>query len=227
MSLNTPNRDRWSQHHYLFVHQVLLNLSRRLGSGIFAHLRSAPARELTSKLKELLRSADALVQDNSVRPFEAEDIKVSHHLFGSTPCVLVSMPPPERTGEAYFVAVVSRDQEAETSAREAGSSRRILPHPAAAEGPVNFYTLERASNHGGENSTKFCEWDLGCHCNYGKGPVPDKETFLAFLQDFALARALEEGRASRANTLAAQAAQKLESSSTFCLFLSIKQIQSE
>jgi len=127
-----------------------------MGSGIFAHLRGETEQELTFKLEELLRTTDALVQDNAVRPFEAEDIKVSHHLFGSTPCVLVSMPPPERTGEAYFAAVVSRDQEAETSAQEAGSSGRILPHPAAAEGPVNFYTLERASNHRGENSTKFC-----------------------------------------------------------------------
>jgi hypothetical protein len=92
---------------------------------------------------------------------------------------------------------------------------------------VNFYTLERSASPLGENCTKFCEWDLGCHCNYGKGPAPDKETFLAFLQDFALARALEEGRASRANTLAAQAAQKLETSSTFCLFRSIQQIKSE
>jgi len=139
MSLNAPNRDRWSQHHYLFVHQVLLNLSARMGSGIFAHLRGETEQELTSKLEELLRTTDALVQDNSVRPFEAEDIQVSHHLFGSTPCVLVSMPRPEQTAEAYFAAVVSRDQDSEPSARGAlaGPSGWMLPPRAASERPAD------------------------------------------------------------------------------------------
>ena len=85
---------------------------------------------------------------------------------GGRTIVLVTMPPPEHTPEAFFAAAVFTP-----------GPRKLLfwRHPPTAD----YLTLELGTTLGGEPRTVLCGWEKnGTHYNMGDGPPPEKEAFL-------------------------------------------------
>jgi hypothetical protein len=73
--------------------------------------------------------------------------------------LLVRMPPPSQSPEAYFVAMVGEE--------------------------ARLYTLELGDDlENDEPCTFFCACTPSGHANYGKGPKPEVAAFLAALAGF-------------------------------------------
>src|SRR6476660_4269749 len=69
------------------------------------------------------------------------------------PIYVISMPAPQNATDCYFVGIVSLH-----------------------DGGVEYFTLERSIMDG----TMICGWSAdGAHLNYGSGPNPDVDAFVA------------------------------------------------
>lgn len=193
MSLDNSNQDRWSPHHYAFAHKALLDVSVHLMGDIFSFFTDCPTAVLNSRLEALLEATDMLIEDGSVRHYTPSDFKITKHSFGNTPCIIVEMPPPEEPTEAYFVAIVSKVEEADLMHWEEPPHAK-LGSGRQKEWTFNYYTLERYSGYVKGRKSMFGEWDSnGRHLNHGGGPDPTLEAFLPFLQDFLNKKAAKEG----------------------------------
>ena len=85
---------------------------------------------------------------------------------------IVTMPTPESSPEAYFVAIVHQDDEPHEYRRESPSTR--------------YFTLEQADPPAVR--PLLCEWVRdGSRENYGEGPVPTREAFSAAVFERVLA----------------------------------------
>jgi hypothetical protein len=89
-------------------------------------------------------------------------VKVHPHRRGGHTAYVVTMPVPEASPEAHFVAIVHRDAE---------------PHDYMQESPsTRYFTLEKTD---GSDRPLLCEWRRdGSHMNYGEGPAPELGAFL-------------------------------------------------
>ncbi len=87
---------------------------------------------------------------------------------------IVTLPAPEASPEAYFVAIVHKDDEPHEYRRESPSTR--------------YFTLEQADLPAAR--PLLCEWLRdGSRENYGEGPVPTREAFAAAVFERVLAGA--------------------------------------
>jgi hypothetical protein len=77
--------------------------------------------------------------------------------------VIVSMPAPVAVGEAHFVGVVLAELT-----------------PGAAVG-YRYFTLELGDRGDGSARPVLCEWKGARHLNFGDGPAPEVEAFVAAL----------------------------------------------
>jgi hypothetical protein len=79
-------------------------------------------------------------------------------IFNGDVGALITLPPPERITEAYFVAPVYRPQADSKTER------------------TRFFTLEFNPEY--HNKSVLCEWEAeGSHLNNGDGPEPKPEDF--------------------------------------------------
>jgi hypothetical protein len=111
------------------------------------------------------RVSERLPEEERAPP---EGLRSSRHAEpNGTVIVLVTMPPPQRSPEAYFAAVVFTP-----------GPRKLLffRHPPT----VKYLTLELGHTMGGETRTVLCGWSKdGTHYNMGDGPPPESDAFLA------------------------------------------------
>jgi hypothetical protein len=92
---------------------------------------------------------------------------------GTSGVVAVVKPPePQEPGEAHFIAILGRFEQAEN------------PDLAKLRW-VRLFTLERAIHPVNETEcTMLCEWTAeGAHKNYGDGPPADEELFVEAVLD--------------------------------------------
>jgi hypothetical protein len=94
-----------------------------------------------------------------------------------TVAVVITVPPPERNAEAYFVAAVFTP-----------GPGKLLEPPGAKAGEasrsVRVFSLEKAAPIDPGVITYLCEWtSAGKHTNHGPGPEPEEAAFIqAILQ---------------------------------------------
>lgn len=97
----------------------------------------------------------------------AEGLETSRHVKpDGTVIILVTMPPPKRSPEAWFAALVFTP-----------GPRKMLffRHPPT----VQYLTLELGHDVDGETRTVLCGWSKdGTHYNLGDGPPPESDAFL-------------------------------------------------
>jgi len=171
-----------------------LDVSVHFMSGIFSFFTEGPKAVLHSRMKALLEVTDALFEDGTVRHYTPSDFKITRHSFANLACLIVEMPPPQESTEAYFVAIVSKVTEEDLITWEEPDDA----DPGAGEQKewtFNYYTLERYSGYVKGRKSLFCEWDSNRrHLNHGGGPEPTLEAFLPFLEDFLTQKAAREGR---------------------------------
>ncbi len=153
-------------HHYVFGHIALRQL--------FFHNPPAFVAALASRGEELAKQiwddvGEKIEEDEgeAVR-LPSQGLACSTHDIGSgAVAVIVSLPPPEETTEAYFVGLVLRLPQ-----------KKLWGLLGTEKGMARYITLERGINiiEGGER-TFLCEWSGDDHLNMGDGPDPTVSAF--------------------------------------------------
>ncbi len=156
--------------HYQFAHVALRSL-------VFEEPRLAVALWELDDPTELLDGIAVQVVHACRRSrgeggnLRADQLTVHKHKLGHRPCVIIEMPEPIATTEAYMVAIVQlRESEAsdEDEDDEGDAERR-------------YFTLE-FSSHRPAPHTVLAEWtEQGSHINMGGGPAPTVEAFVSEL----------------------------------------------
>ena len=167
--------------HYQFVHVALRTL-------VFQEPRLAPALWelddpgplLDDIALQVVRACRGRGEGGEIR---AEHLTLHKLRLGGYPCMIIEMPEPIATTEAYMLAILGRrdsdgrpeadEPGADASGDDAGTQRR-------------YFTLEHSS-HRPAPHTVLGEWTAqGSHMNMGGGPEPTVEAFVAELARFVL-----------------------------------------
>ena len=159
------------RHHYIFGHQALRQ--------IFFNHPHALLSALMSRREELLKKIwDDIGEDfeegegNNVR-LSSDGLTCSLHDIGADAMtIIVSLPPPEESPEAYLVGLVFRPP---------GDL------PDSDKGIQRYITLELGMDlRGGEKRTVLCEWTAEMHLNMGDGPEATVEAFARKLAEMVM-----------------------------------------
>lgn len=161
--------------HYQFAHVALRTL-------VFEERRLAPALWHSEDPRSILD--DIAVQvDRACRRMSgeggnlrAEQLRVSKREIGQHPCVIVEMPEPIATTEAFMVAIVLLD-DPELDASEHDDDDEAADEGGERESHCRYFTLEYSALRS-EPHTVLAEWTAqGSHMNLGGGPAPSIDAF--------------------------------------------------
>ncbi|NVB38819.1 hypothetical protein G6O69_13340 [Pseudenhygromyxa sp. WMMC2535] len=150
--------------HYQFAHVALRQL-------IFSEPRFVRALWELEDPRALLDDIAVQVTRECRRQGEGGALHVDelglHRLtIGSYPCVIIELPEPGATTEAFMVALVDLDGEGSEDPAEDAAPRR------------RYFTLEYSA-HREAPHTVLAEWtSQGSHMNMGGGPEPSVEAFV-------------------------------------------------
>lgn len=175
-------RPRSRQQHYIFAHKVLPQVAFDFGAEAVRMLseenRAAQFLErLWSDCGEGLEGRDLVSLDGASVGLSVETRRAK----GNELISIISLPAPEVTPEAYFVALVC-DDVPEPDPDDDGPGVMELWKLLVRSTPVRVFTLELSQDLSGRRHTVFCEWASdGRHLNMGDGPRPDKNAFFGFL----------------------------------------------
>ena len=143
-------------HHYQFAHIVLPRMAATLGHAL---LDTPPPEGVTASLIAAWEESGGRLAAEERLPgdgLSGEVLDVDGHRM-----LVVTMPPPLHSTEAYFTVLV----------RPAGSD---------ASAALRCFTLELGTRPDIQR-TVVGEWVAGGHRNYGPGPEPVPEAFVAAL----------------------------------------------
>lgn len=148
--------------HYIFAHYALR-------SAVTANPIEAMAALAAPRGQAVLESiwndlGAEVAKKRGVRPIPSAGLSAAVSDLAGRPCALITLPPPQGNTEAHLLAIVLDNS---------------TPKPA-----IRYFTLERGF-HVADNSprTVLCEWTDSKHVNYGDGPPPNPEAFLAAVRD--------------------------------------------
>lgn len=178
--------------HAFFAHEVLRDTA--LADPLF-FLWAAHRDDAVARFANIWRRCA-----EAGEPIEPEGFAVEVRGEGPLYLALFTLPPPEQPIECFFVAVLvivpdALLDDAEREAPELPAKDRLeralkiivgSTTPEVRAGwpvPVRYFTLEKGLHLDGGERTVLCEWerhDTGPrHANYGDGPPPEAEAFLA------------------------------------------------
>jgi hypothetical protein len=140
-------------HHYIFAHKTIPSLffydPEKFLSILSVHA-DAFLRDVWDKVGEKIDKTELVSSDG----LACEVRKIVNGDVGA----LITLPPPERITETYFVAPVYRPEVISMTER------------------TRFFTLEYNPEY--DNKSVLCEWEAeGPHVNCGDGPEPEPEDF--------------------------------------------------
>jgi len=152
--------------HYVFAHYAMRQIALAEPLQILA---IAASPDVGGFIDAVLRN----VVEKSGREagFEGADIKVHPTRVNDYPCVVIEMPEPQEAAEAYLVAILV----------PIDFSSELPPDLDQEQVTAQYYTLEKGFSLSGEPRTVLAEWDHQKHSNYGEGPEPTVEAFVAAL----------------------------------------------
>jgi len=175
-------RPRARQQHYLFAHKMLPQIAFDFGAA--SVLMLSEQEKAADFLERVWRDCgEGLEGRDFVSPDGASvGLSVETRRIGNNELVsIVSLPTPEVTPEAYFVALMC-DAVPQSASGDGSPETLELWRLLVRSTPVRVFTLELSQPEEGEARTVFCEWTSdGRHVNMGDGPSPDKNAFFAFL----------------------------------------------
>lgn len=141
-------------HHYHFAHIALRQHAKENPVGLFRVLWSGRRLEF---VKDLWRQVCESCDSEGKASFDASDLRFQKKVLGKFPAVLIEMPKPHFTAEAYMIVLVLEKAIAEL--------RRDEPLT------MRYFTLELTHDpDSNDEKTMFCEWQSDGHSNYGAGP---------------------------------------------------------
>jgi hypothetical protein len=150
------------RHHYMFAHVALRQIISQEPTKWVALLHSEKSEEI---LRQLWDTVYTTIHQREPDAPRLDPLGLCAHprRIADFPCVIVEMPMPEGTTEAYFVGIVLRVK------FEGQPAVPLAP-------PLRYFTLERgASLQPGMRRTVLCEWTDTAHLNFGGGPQPTVE----------------------------------------------------
>jgi hypothetical protein len=143
-------------HHYVFAHQALPQLSASSPRESFAALNMPERNEALLHLWKHV--GDQLPEGEA--PIEPDGLSASVHAIGDFVIILVTMPPPLFSPEAYFGALA------------------FGPFGGEQDPTHRYFTLERSVSIHGADTTVLAEWKNSVHHNLGPGSPPVADLFL-------------------------------------------------
>jgi hypothetical protein len=157
-------------HHYALAHYVIRQALLEDPLRCLALLASEDSQAF---LEFLFNSACELCSERTKEKpdFQATDVHVHRLRVTDFPCVIIEMPRPIATSEAFFTALVAYI--------DRGSE--ITPATVV---PARYFTLEQGFNVDENPRTVLCEWTTTNHVNYGDGPKPTIDDFANSLAKF-------------------------------------------
>lgn len=177
------------EQHYAFAHRMLPAIALQMGAVSVLVLANEDKRD--AFLHDIWNDCG---QNEAGRDLvDSEGLGASVARAGDKLIAVVTLPQPELTTEAHFVAIMSdlppeTDDEDADNSEEAREVLRLMLRSM----PVRYFTLEKGADLNGQPRTAFCEWTSEHrHLNMGDGPPPDEEEFFRFLaaQNFPPVRA--------------------------------------
>ncbi|PRQ09532.1 hypothetical protein [Enhygromyxa salina] len=161
--------------HYQFVHVALRTLvfqEPRLATALWE--LDDPGPLLDDIALQVVRACRGRGEGGEIR---AAHLSLHKLRLGGYPCVIIEMPPPIATTEAYMLAILGRPE---------GEVRPDTGDADDDQPGRRYFTLEYSS-HRPSPHTVLGEWTAqGSHMNMGGGPEPTVEAFVAELARFVL-----------------------------------------
>lgn len=157
-------------HHYTMAHHALRQVALEDPLMYLGVLASPDAEPF---LASLFQSVCNHCSERGEKPdFKPSDLQIHRTRVNGFPCVIVEMPPPIATAEAYFTALIGFLDPSQKIAEDTKVEAR-------------YFTLEHGFNLDGTPRTVMCEWDNESHMNFGSGPSPTVGEFIRALSGFA------------------------------------------
>ncbi len=152
-----------TQHHYALAHIVLRQRCFNDPIAFFLIMASPKQQEYMEKLWAYVRlQCDGMGMAN----FAIQEVKIDYFHFKGYPALLITMPPPQFTAEAYMVLIVLKIPIEKLDLQ-------------SEDAKVGYYTLEKGINAmTAGDRTVLCEWSGESHLNYGNGPEPTSQSFI-------------------------------------------------
>ncbi|KIG12954.1 hypothetical protein DB30_00838 [Enhygromyxa salina] len=159
--------------HYQFVHVALRTLvfqEPRLATALWE--LDDPGPLLDDIALQVVRACRGRGEGGEIR---ADQLTLHKLRLGGYPCMILEMPEPIATTEAYMLAILGRPSLGGAEQAEGED-----------DGRARYFTLEHSS-HRPAPHTVLGEWTgEGSHLNMGGGPEPSVEAFVAELARFVL-----------------------------------------
>lgn len=164
VSPTLPSEDDGPTFEYVLAHLALRHLALGNPLQFLGVLASPDAKDFIQSVID-----DVVEKSQCPATFDAASVNAHPTRIHSFPCAILEFPPPEKMAEAFMVAlVVFLDlNEGEPSDLESVEAR--------------YFTLEKGFTSTNEPRTVLCEWTEESHLNYGDGPAPTVEEFIAAL----------------------------------------------
>ena len=152
--------------HYVFAHYALRQIA--LAEPMqFLEIAASPDADkfIAALLQQVVK------QCGREAGFDAAEIKVYPTRVNNYPCAVIEMPEPQEAAEAWLVGVVV----------PVDFSVKVPADLDLDQITAQYYTLEKGVSLTGEPRTVLAGWDDQRHNNYGDGPEPTVEAFVAAL----------------------------------------------
>ncbi len=149
-------------HYYHFAHRLLPHLAQSNAAAFCGAMFSPDREKILAKLWEDLGSNLPLDHRLPTPSISVTPSRIGMHLL-----ILFAFPQPLGRTEAHFSAFLAGPLTS-TNPDELNSA------------PQKYYVLEHGFSLEGSPRTVFAEWSSdGSHLNYGTGPPPTAEAFIA------------------------------------------------
>lgn len=152
--------------HYVFAHYALRQIA--LAEPMqFLEIAASPDADkfIAALLQQVVK------QCGREAGFDASEIKVYPTRVNNYPCAVIEMPEPEEAAEAWLIGVVV----------PVDFTLEVPADLDESQITAQYYTLEKGVSLTGEPRTVLAGWDDQRHNNYGDGPEPTVEAFVATL----------------------------------------------
>ncbi len=152
---------------YVFAHYALRQIALSDPMRVLAILALPDAEEFIDAILK-----DVGEQCGRDATFSASAIRIHKVRVSEFPCAVIELPEPQEIAEAFMVAlVVMIDSTSENA-------------PDMEEVSARFFTLEKGLSMSNDPRTVLAEWNSSAHSNYGDGPEPNVESFVAALIEY-------------------------------------------
>ena len=167
-STSDGSQDHGLSPDYLFAHAALRSQALSQPLQVLSTLSGPNAEAMFEDLIQEVKK-----EAGKSPSFTADQLKVHVQRVSKFPCIVVEFPEPTEMAEVHMVAVIV----------EINLDLQSVPADPAQVGG-RFFTLEKSITLSNEPRTVLGEWTRTEHANYGEGPKPRVDEFVATISKY-------------------------------------------